>query len=170
MPCGLWDLHSLTRDWTHVLARQLKCRVLTAGLPGNPFFSFSFLQQINKFYLSNKAVIQFWFILSGLCQKHFSVYRWVFLSLAESFPKPNVCELSLLWLGKLLEMLSEWLLVSWNCWIELWFIQKELDCGSKVHSVNFVELLLHIRFTIKPWRCRSEHYNKVPIFRNLTAY
>lgn len=75
-------------------------------------------------------------ILSGLCQKHFSVYGWGFLSLAESFPKPDVCELSLLWLDKL-EMLSEWLLVSWNCWIELWFIQKELDCGFKGSFCKF---------------------------------
>lgn len=89
-------------------------------------------------------------ILSGLCQKHFSVYGWGFLSSAESFHKPNVCELSLLWLDKLLEMLSEWLLFSWNCWIELWFIQKELDCGSQVHSANFVELFYILDLPLSP--------------------
>ena len=44
MPCGLWDLNSLTRDWTLVLCRQLKWGSLNAGLPGNSsFFLFLFL-------------------------------------------------------------------------------------------------------------------------------
>ena len=38
--CGLWDLSSLTRDWTHA-PLPWKRRVLTTWLPGSPHFCFN---------------------------------------------------------------------------------------------------------------------------------
>ena len=41
MPWGLWDLSSLTRDWTQAL--RWKCEVLTSGLPGNSHYNYLLL-------------------------------------------------------------------------------------------------------------------------------
>lgn len=42
--------------------------------------------------------------------------------------------------------------------------QEELDCGSKVHSVHFIELLLHIRF---PLSTGDATVNTIPKFLSL---
>ena len=41
-PCNMWELISLTRNWTHALL-QWKCRVLTIGPPGTFPQDFAFL-------------------------------------------------------------------------------------------------------------------------------
>ena len=61
VPPGLWNLNSLTRDWT--LAQQWKCWVLTTGLPENSLHVHIFIFFTKK---SSWRRIHTWFVLASL--------------------------------------------------------------------------------------------------------
>ena len=125
LSCSMWNLSSLTRDWTHVCCLW-KHGVLTTGPPGNSHNHLTILKLLFSFYLYT------WFIFK---------YLWNFLI--------ETGESSLLWTcflsNRPLHIQTDLFSLGHKRMYTKWYPLHEVERGKTEHRLLEIRLMYPVR-------------------------